>query len=229
MESLLQFIYLGEVDVPGAELERLIVLSKELGIRGLDAVKKEEEAAVGERPPRLFGGQYDIRGYENKKRKSKNPLENSKRLKVDEVPIYGEQDPFDGQVEEYYPVAESDVLEDDEVDNNEKESQEVLMSQDGVQMSQDDVQKPHSVVQKSQDSDPMSQNDVPTSQDKFQQPLQPTKRGRPIGKRWSAIWDHFSISEVHPKYAICVHCKRNISRGSTDPSKQVRIHLSKFS
>lgn len=42
MESLLQFIYLGEVDVPGAELNRLIAISRDLGIRGLDAVKKED-------------------------------------------------------------------------------------------------------------------------------------------------------------------------------------------
>ena len=42
MEYLLRFIYLGEVDIPGLELERLIAISKELGIIGLDAVKKEE-------------------------------------------------------------------------------------------------------------------------------------------------------------------------------------------
>ena len=50
MEHLLQFIYLGEVDIPSAELERLIAISKDLGIVGLDAVvKKEEACVVGER------------------------------------------------------------------------------------------------------------------------------------------------------------------------------------
>ena len=50
MEHLLQFIYLGEVDIPSAELERLIAISKDLGIVGLDAVvKKGEECVVGER------------------------------------------------------------------------------------------------------------------------------------------------------------------------------------
>ena len=50
MEYLLQFIYLGEVDIPSLELERLIAISKDLGIIGLDSVKKEDEQAVaGER------------------------------------------------------------------------------------------------------------------------------------------------------------------------------------
>ena len=48
MEYLLQFIYLGEVDIPSLELERLITISKDLGIIGLDAVKKEEDV-IGER------------------------------------------------------------------------------------------------------------------------------------------------------------------------------------
>ena len=47
MEYLLQFIYLGEVDIPSLELERLIAISKELGIKGLDAVKKEENCDKG--------------------------------------------------------------------------------------------------------------------------------------------------------------------------------------
>ena len=56
MESLLQFIYLGEVDVPGAELNRLIAISRDLGIRGLDAVKREyqeEDYVVREQRARL--------------------------------------------------------------------------------------------------------------------------------------------------------------------------------
>ena len=48
MEYLLQFIYLGEVDIPSLELERLITISKDLGIVGLDAVKREEDV-IGER------------------------------------------------------------------------------------------------------------------------------------------------------------------------------------
>merc|ERR1719245_1038068 len=49
MEYLLQFIYLGEVDIPNLELERLIAISKDLGIIGLDPVKKEDEGVAGER------------------------------------------------------------------------------------------------------------------------------------------------------------------------------------
>merc|ERR1712154_118153 len=43
MEYLLQFIYLGEVDIPSTDLERLITISRELGIVGLNAVKSEKE------------------------------------------------------------------------------------------------------------------------------------------------------------------------------------------
>ena len=49
MEHLLQFIYLGEVDVPGQELERLIAISKELSIIGLDTIKQEEDAPLQRR------------------------------------------------------------------------------------------------------------------------------------------------------------------------------------
>jgi len=105
MEYLLQFIYLGEVDIPSLELERLIAISKDLGIIGLDSVKKEDEQGVaGER--RTL--------HATKKRKlqsvtSKTPVEpiTPKIAKVEgsleEDPIYDndvtatddQQDPFD--------------------------------------------------------------------------------------------------------------------------------------
>ena len=43
MEYLLQFVYLGEVDIPSLELERLIAISKDLGNIRLDSFKKEED------------------------------------------------------------------------------------------------------------------------------------------------------------------------------------------
>ena len=46
LEYLLQFIYLGEVDIPSTDLERLIAISRELGIVGLNAVKSEKEMEV---------------------------------------------------------------------------------------------------------------------------------------------------------------------------------------
>ena len=54
MEYLLQFIYLGEVDIPSLEPEQLIAISKDLGIIGLDSVKKEDEGVVGERRWDIF-------------------------------------------------------------------------------------------------------------------------------------------------------------------------------
>ena len=44
------------MDVPGAELNRLIAISRDLGIRGLDAVKREyqeEDYVVREQRARL--------------------------------------------------------------------------------------------------------------------------------------------------------------------------------
>ncbi len=38
LETFLQFIYFGEVSVPSQDLERLIGIAKELGIKGLDGV-----------------------------------------------------------------------------------------------------------------------------------------------------------------------------------------------
>ena len=52
MEYLLQFIYLGEVDIPSTDLERLITISRELGIVGLNAIKSEAEEAEGRRTPK---------------------------------------------------------------------------------------------------------------------------------------------------------------------------------
>ena len=42
MDYLLQFIYMGEVEIPSADLERLVKISKDLGIVGMDAVKEKE-------------------------------------------------------------------------------------------------------------------------------------------------------------------------------------------
>ena len=49
LEYLLQFIYLGEVDIPSTDLERLITISRELGIVGLNTVKNEDEEIVERR------------------------------------------------------------------------------------------------------------------------------------------------------------------------------------
>ena len=55
MEYLLQFIYLGEVDIPSTDLERLITISRELGIVGLNAVKSEKETTQEETSERRCG------------------------------------------------------------------------------------------------------------------------------------------------------------------------------
>ena len=58
LEYLLQFIYLGEVDIPSTDLERLIAISRELGIVGLNAVKSEKELSE-ETVDRRYGYDYN--------------------------------------------------------------------------------------------------------------------------------------------------------------------------
>ena len=119
MEYLLQFIYLGEVDIPNLELERLITISKDLGIIGLDAVKKEEDVIE------------EWRVLHAKKRKSQaNPKSPDpmtlKLAKVKEDPIYNvdttddQQDPFDEYMDggEDDQVAENDVQDCENKDNS---------------------------------------------------------------------------------------------------------------
>ena len=119
------------------------------------------------------------------KRKSKTSPSIPKRAKSEEIPVYSDQDPFDdydyGNGGEDDAVAESDVVQDgggreddsgmdEETWNNEVAPQRV--SQD-VSMTQ---------------GTPGSSG-VPMSQAK-------RGRGRPLGKKWSTIWDHFNISEA---------------------------------
>ena len=59
MEYLLQFIYLGEVDIPSTDLERLIAISRELGIVGLNAVKSEKEMVEEETGDRRYEYYYN--------------------------------------------------------------------------------------------------------------------------------------------------------------------------
>ena len=116
MEYLLQFIYLGEVDIPSLELERLITISKDLGIIGLDAVKKEEDV-VEER-----------RVLHAKKRKSqatpKSPDPMTPKLaKVEEDPIYDDDTAENHQVpfDEYIDGGEDDQVVEDDVRDSKHE------------------------------------------------------------------------------------------------------------
>ena len=49
MESLLQFVYQGEVEIPNTDVERIINISVELGIAGLSEIKSKEQDDVGRR------------------------------------------------------------------------------------------------------------------------------------------------------------------------------------
>ena len=47
LESLLQFIYMGEVEIPSDDVEGVIKISRELGIVGLSEVKIKEKEVEG--------------------------------------------------------------------------------------------------------------------------------------------------------------------------------------
>ena len=84
MDYLLQFIYMGEVDIPSADLERLVKISKDLGIVGMDAVTDKE--AEGKRASKAA------------KRKLTPSRELSKKVKVeadvDTDSLYDEDEDF---------------------------------------------------------------------------------------------------------------------------------------
>jgi len=181
MEHLLQFIYLGEVDVPGQELERLIAISKELAIIGMDAIKQEEDAPLQRRIPKLAKRKSTTTTIENAE-----PLP-TKQARVKSDPIYDDelvdQDIFDGYMDngEDDRVTEGDVQ--DKLGNEEEAS-----------------------------------NDQPSPATMPKMPPMTSSRG--TGKKLSPIWDHFSVSPLDPKYAQCIHCNKQISRGSSIPRKQ---------
>ena len=189
MEYLLQFIYLGEVEIQSLELERLITIAKDLGIVGLDAVKKEEDV-VEER-----------RVLHAKKRKSQatpkspDPM-TPKQAKVEEDPMYdddtadNQQDPFDeymdGGEDNQVQVAENDVRDSKHEDDS------------GLDEGKDPDFAPTSTPLRRVSS---------------------SRKPSGGGKKLSPIWNHFNVSATDPKYAQCLHCDKVISRGSSIPGR----------
>ena len=45
------------------------------------------------------------------------------------------------------------------------------------------------------------------------------------GKKVSPIWNHFNVSATDPKYAQCLHCDKQISRGSSIPGRMTNTGI----
>merc|ERR1712039_772321 len=191
MEYLLQFIYLGEVDIPSLDLERLIAISKDLGIIGLDSVKKEDEGGVGGERRTL---------HATKKRKlqsapSKTPTEpiTPKIAKVEgsleEDPIYDndvtatddQQDPFD----EDYMDGNGGGRDGEADDSN-------------VEVAESDVVQNESGGNEDRDN----KQEVPSADEGY----------RPTGPSFTSIvWKHFRITYSDKKKVTCDHCNKRVS------------------
>ena len=259
MEYLLQFVYLGEVEVPGPLVERLIAISKDLGIVGLDAVK--EEHAIGEQRRMLYAT----------KRKASAQISESLTSKVakvaEEDPIYDndtvhddqQQDLFEEYLDTHRDVEEDvirqghdsglDEVKDDDFDpklspgrrpgrrkrhmiwNHFKMSAadpkyaqclhcEKLISR-GSTVSGGSTNSGMNNHFKSMHGDIAKQvlfeEYMETRRQKFE------KYG---GKKSSPIWNHFRVVATDPKYAQCLHCDKQLSRGSSIPGRTTLAGMS---
>ena len=259
MEYLLQFVYLGEVEVPGPLVERLIAISRDLGIVGLDAVK--EEHAIGEQRRMLYAT----------KRKASAQISESLTSKVakvaEEDPIYDndtvhddeQQDLFEEYLDTHRDVEEDvirqghdsglDEVKDDDFDpklspgrrpgrrkrhmiwNHFKMSAadpkyaqclhcEKLISR-GSTVSGGSTNSGMNNHFKSMHGDIAKQvlfeEYMETRRQKFE------KYG---GKKSSPIWNHFRVVATDPKYAQCLHCDKQLSRGSSIPGNTTLAGMS---
>ena len=200
MEYLLQFIYLGDVDIPSPDLERLIAIAKDLGIVGLDAVKKEEHVIDEQR--RVL--------YATKRKATKIPesLLTSKMAKMtEEDPIY-DNDTADAHQQDLF-----DEYLDTHRDVGSEDDSQVVAESDVRFSTQGDYS----------DLDEMRDQDCATTS-------WPAQRGG--GKKVSPIWNHYRLSDADPKYAQCLHCGKQVSRGSSIPRRMtnsiINYHFRKW-
>jgi len=201
MEYLLQFIYLGEVDIPSLELERLIAISKDLGIIGLDSVKKEDEQGVaGER--RTL--------HATKKRKlqsvtSKTPVE----------PITPKIAKVEGSLEED-PIYDNDVTAtDDQQDPFDEDYMDGNGGRDGeaddsnVEVAESDVQN-ESVNEDRDNKQEMDDRDAEWIE----------------CKKRSVVWKHFLIDKTSRVKVKCKRCliTQDFISGTTNMLRHLQRH-----
>ena len=124
MENILQFLYLGEVEVPNEDVEAIIKISKELGVVGLSMIKTKEETEDGH-SSRLAKRKID----------SIHNLQNTKKEKIDFEELCENKNSVDSYTEEINDTenCENEEAEDDEDVEEDEESEEDDETEDEVQ------------------------------------------------------------------------------------------------
>ena len=123
MEHILQFLYLGEVEVPNDDVEAIIKISRELGVVGLSTIKTKEESEDGH-SARL--GKRKLDPIHN--------LDTAKKEKIDSELC--EKNEFIDNTEEIDDIedCEDEEAEDDEdVEEDEEEEEDDETEEDEVE------------------------------------------------------------------------------------------------
>ena len=129
MGYLLQFIYLGEVDIPSSDLERLIKISRELGIIGLNAVKSEAEKGEENVTPKVAKRKLTPTQKQPpmERQPQDDPTHKKPKVKRDPEPIYVKEEEDE---ESQGTHMDGDLGEDDNVEDA-NEDAEVMESYHG--------------------------------------------------------------------------------------------------
>jgi len=171
LEYLLQFIYLGEVDIPSTDLERLITISRELGIVGLNTVKNEDEETVERSIPKVAKRKYapTPKPPPMKQQPQEAPTHKKLKVKMDPEPIYEEEEQEQEEDEESQDFIDAymdgdggedndDEAEDDDNVEDANEKEEVCVKNPAAPIKTDeamravfgDIEKAHSLCQRIQ-------------------------------------------------------------------------------
>merc|ERR1719414_760641 len=178
MEYLLQFIYLGEVDIPSTDLERLITISRELGIVGLNAVKSEKEATQEETSERRMP--KVAKRIRKPPTIKEVPPPKRPRVKADPEPIYQQEVIKVNQVDPE-PVYE----EEEDVQEEQEENQDFIddyINADGDYVEENEEEEAdeedYNVEDKNEDEEEIKYDHETTFEDDFSH----NKKGNRIKK-----------------------------------------------
>ena len=138
MEYLIKYIYLGEVEIPNKDVERIIKMSQELGIVGLKEVKCNEQETESRETPKVAKRKLDS---------SLDP-ETTKMAKI-ESKLYEDHDLVDtnGHNIDNMEEEEDDENEDkdnwqhESVDEDEEEQEEDELGEEECEEEEDDEEE----------------------------------------------------------------------------------------
>ena len=126
MGYLLQFIYLGEVDIPSSDLERLIKISRELGIIGLNAVKSEAEKGEENVTPKVAKRKLTPTQKQPpmERQPQDDPTHKKPKVKRDPEPIYVKEEEDE---ESQGTHMDGDLGEDDNVEDANEDAEHTAL------------------------------------------------------------------------------------------------------